>query len=247
MLNLINRSKQKNSKCNKQNGIILIMVAILLPSFILLLALLMDTGRMFIIAKQAQNLADISSNAGATLLLKFETTLIWSVDRENFLDIKPTVKELAKLVSIMGAGIPESSDYFTSGSIGAIGQTNYTHDTLTVPARGGNSGMSITLRRGIRCFNDTTGVEEYLDLDSNPTHWCLANSVTVTVNVNGTWSSFGKVLGIENLNSISRSSTSHVRPVPNSCGVPACSSYLPYLTNNPIGINATNVPPCMTS
>lgn len=236
----------KKFKRNLQSGVALYLTAISLPMIIALLMLLFDLGRMYVALRQAQNLADISANAGATLLSKTHPNYVYTVVLDNYKNIRPTIKALTQQMNILGTTSPGTSTGFMDNVRGSPvynGKPNFTYDTMTVDSTAGLARLTVKVRMGLRC-NDS-GVWRTIDLEPYANYWCLSNYADVTVTIGGLGAYFGRFFGITSQKDLSRNTLVHVRPMINDvCATPSCGLYSAYIGSNAASPQFTTPPPC---
>jgi hypothetical protein len=230
-----------------QSGLILILLILVLPVIITMMTLLFDLGKLFIISKQSNNLADLTALAGTRMLAKANPTIVYSVPADKYRNIKPAIKSLAQESKILGV-TAVTNETFNSGLRTYFPNElpNYNYDSL-VASSSSLATLTITVRRGVRCF-DSLNQEHIIDIETHAGHWCLANSVNSTVAISNSSPFFGNFIGVTNLGGVTRTATAHLRPVPDACGVPSCTDYEPYLsdTSGNWQVDPAVTPPCFT-
>lgn len=225
------RNKEKNSK--KQLGVILVLMTFLIPVIIFLGSLLLDVGRLFIVVRQAQNIADVISNEGANYLIRDPDSAIYPwVHSVNWANIKPVAKALIMSMKIPGAVAISGSSSFNQGNPTAGDYCAYSSDTMTESNLGaiGPGNLTATVQRGLICYIGSKKLS--IVLDNDPNLWCLSNYTQTTLQVSGVAAYLGNLLSTPAFGAVSRTAIAHLRPVPDSCEKPNCSDYSQYLIPN---------------
>jgi hypothetical protein len=218
--------------CNKQKGVVLIFMALVIAFVILpMTAMVINVGRLIITLRQAQNLADVTASTGAQYLGKRcvanQTLDCGDVNNwaslEGWQSVKPAVRSLAQTLSINGAKSFSATDYFNYGINESVQDlANFQRQEIFATSGSGfNADVTMQVQRVSSCF-DGTNWQKY-QLDNIPNSYCLANAVEVTITISNYNLFLGQFLGVGTLNPKVRSTTAHLRWIPNACGQPSCT------------------------
>jgi uncharacterized membrane protein len=170
---------------SREDGAMIIMVAVLLFLFVSLALLIVDTSSLISTKRQLQNAADAASLAAVGQLTVPMTTTAWTNAKKAVL--------LAVLQSRPRSLRGDTSSFtnktlrYTEGTATLNDTPGYEFNTATV----GN--LTMRARRGVSCLN-AGGVRTWFSLEESGAY-CYANSVEVQLTLANLPVFFGRLVG----------------------------------------------------
>jgi uncharacterized membrane protein len=247
-----------NSK-KQQLGVVLIFVMICLVALLATISLSVDLGRLFLVARQAQNISDTTSLAAIPDLQKPDPLTPDCVPLNGWARVKPVARMSLSQSPIVGvASIPDTAT-FNQGIFTSAGYDLSGMGGTIISSNPAGSTMQVEVLRGLICYNDSDPKQYWRGLDDEAENYCIANAIQTTVTVSGIKYFFAPLIGMLESQSVSRTSRSHVRQSGAlSCGDPTCANYfvsgsfnpslakggdlLPFACPTPGGVIATHTP-----
>lgn len=198
-----------------ERGVVLVFLMVLILAFLSMAALVIDIGRLLGVTRQAQNAADVAVLSATNQFKGGNMPSKWKRAKKAALaGLKSS--QLWGCNATCRARLNAETFYFNdaTGAVTSCDDTNYQRDTADF----GN--LRVKLERGVMCYQG--GSRHFVSLESEQ-GYCHANAVRIQLWMTEISTSFGKLLGMTELQTNVTAMAYLNTEIP-SCSDPSCAS-----------------------
>lgn len=236
-----------------QKGFYLVFTAVLLVAIISMIALAIETGRIFLIARNLQQAADASALAGAQRLRKCDVDIDESTPVNfncayysaslpdgigGWQAVKPAVLTVLNDFHLPGGAGVGNISFNSEPTRCDINDTMDGFGDLRFENGGDGQFLSVRVERMFECADDTVppplpvplaislySLEKSSYDNASPFyHYCYANAVRVTLSYTGLQMILGRFIGAPSTVTITKRAVARMRPLgAKACAFPLCS------------------------
>lgn len=237
---------------NNEHGVVIVLLAFLLPVLAGFIGLFLDLGVFFLNKKDIQAIADACSAAAADHFTEFDTSTRTYLDtsyrypgeeslssqdcidgrfaamQQDFKDSKMAVLATLKAYAPLTKGINSTALTALQNetmlfNTGASNSNSMAPDYNSHTNMTATSGnLTVSFTRGIRCYSGTDKL--FCPIDTDVDNWTYANAVLTTITIQQTQKYFSKIFNGGSNPNMTVTAISYVpETTPPACGVPSCA------------------------